>query len=153
MSDEMQTRRDALTTVAAAGIAAAMTSHAAKAEEAPGGRITIHVLDLYSGRPADKVKAELYFGLGDEEKLLKTVLTGPNGRPETGPLISGQELVAGRYRMTFDLSEYFRSVDSSLPAKFFRRITLEFEVTDPTMPHHIPLQCTPWTQTCSVLPG
>jgi len=29
----------------------------------------------------------------------------------------------------------------------------EFEVTEATVPHHIPLQCTPWTQACSVLPG
>ncbi|MFZ1428270.1 MAG: hydroxyisourate hydrolase [Geminicoccaceae bacterium] len=153
MSDELLKRRDALTAVAAAGIAAAMATDKAVADEAPGGRITIHVLDLYSGMPANKVKAELYFKHGDEEKLLKTVLTSPSGRPETGPLISGEALVAGRYRIAFDLAEYFRSVDSSLPAKFFRRVTLEFEVTDPTMPHHIPLQCTPWTQTCSVLPG
>jgi hypothetical protein len=30
---------------------------------------------------------------------------------------------------------------------------MEFEVIDAKMPHHIPLQCTPWTQACSVLPG
>src|SRR5262245_58999081 len=41
------------------------------------------------------------------------------------------------------------------PTRPCRQISsaLEFQVTDPTVPHHIPLQCTPWTQTCSVLPA
>jgi hypothetical protein len=32
-------------------------------------------------------------------------------------------------------------------------LPMEFEAIDAKMPHHIPLQCTPWTQACSVLPG
>lgn len=51
------------------------------------------------------------------------------------------------------LSDYFKGADETLPANFFRKVTMEFEVVDAKMPHHIPLQCTPWTQACSVLPG
>jgi 5-hydroxyisourate hydrolase-like protein (transthyretin family) len=55
--------------------------------------------------------------------------------------------------VAFELSDYFKSIDKSLPPNFFRKVTMEFEVIDPKIPHHIPLQCTPWTQVCSVLPG
>jgi 5-hydroxyisourate hydrolase-like protein (transthyretin family) len=59
----------------------------------------------------------------------------------------------GRYVIDFDLTDYFKGIDKTLPANFFRKVSVEFEVTDKEMPLHIPLQCTPWTQACSVLPG
>jgi 5-hydroxyisourate hydrolase-like protein (transthyretin family) len=76
-----------------------------------------------------------------------------SGRPDSGPLLAGETFTPGRYVIAFDLSDYFKSLDKSLPANFVRKVSMEFEVTDATMAHHIPLQCTPWTQACSVLPG
>ena len=90
---------------------------------------------------------------GDAFKSLKAVTTGPDGRPPSGPLLQGETFAPGRYMIAFDLSDYFKALDKSLPANFFRKVTMEFEVIDAKIPHHIPLQCTPWTQACSVLPG
>jgi 5-hydroxyisourate hydrolase-like protein (transthyretin family) len=68
-------------------------------------------------------------------------------------VLEGDDFAAGRYLIAFDLSDYFKAADSSLPANFFRKVSMEFEVTDASQSNHIPLQCTPWTQACSVLPN
>jgi len=152
MTSETMNRRDVLG--AAAVVAAAAVVGADEAEAQPaGGRMTVHVLDLFSGTPANGVKVDLFTKKGDEQKLVKSVSTGVSGRPDSGPLLAGETFATGRYVIAFDMSEYFKGLDKSLPANFFRRVSMEFEVTDAKMPHHIPLQCTPWTQACSVLPG
>lgn len=153
MTSDPMARRDVLVGAAALTAAAVSGSGPAAAQTPPGGRITVHVLDLFSGMPANGVKVDLFSKAGEELKALKSVTTGPDGRPESGPLLSGDALTAGRYVVAFHLTDYFKSVDKGLPANFFRKITMEFEVLDPKRPHHIPLQCTPWTQACSVLPG
>jgi 5-hydroxyisourate hydrolase len=150
MSDLMD-RRDVLSAAALAAAAAVVSADQAEAQ-ATSGRMTVHILDLYSGTPANGVKVDLFTKKGDEQKLVKSVTTGPGGRPD-GPLLQGEAFAAGRYVVAFDLSDYFKGTDKTLPANFFRKVTMEFEVTDAKMPHHIPLQCTPWTQACSVLPG
>jgi 5-hydroxyisourate hydrolase len=118
-----------------------------------GGQMTVHILDIFSGTPAHGVKVDLFKKQSEQMVLLKSVMTDTDGRPESGPVLSGDEFSLGRYLITFDLSDYFKSVDRALPANFFRKVSMEFEVTDQEMPLHIPLQCTPWTQACSVLPG
>ena len=143
-------RRDVL----GAGLVAAAAMLGTEAVAQPvGGRMTVHILDLYSGTPANGVKVELFARQGETMKPVKSVMTGPDGRPTNGPMLTGDAFTAGRYVISFDLSDYFKGADKTLPPNFFRKVTMEFEVIDAKMPHHIPLQCTPWTQACSVLPG
>ena len=147
-------RRDVLGAAGAAGLVAAASVLGTEAAAQPaGGRMTVHILDLYSGTPANGVKVELFMKQGETMKPVKSVTTGPDGRPTSGPMLAGDAFTAGRYVIAFDLSDYFKGADKTLPANFFRKVTMEFEVIDAKMPHHIPLQCTPWTQACSVLPG
>ena len=144
-------RRDVLGT---AGLVAAASMLGTEAAAQPaGGRMTVHILDLYSGTPANGVKVELFTKQGDTMTPVKSATTGADGRPPAGPMLAGDAFTAGRYVIAFDLSDYFKGADKTLPANFFRKVTMEFEVVDAKMPHHIPLQCTPWTQACSVLPG
>jgi 5-hydroxyisourate hydrolase len=151
MTDLMD-RRDVLGAASLVAAAAAIGSGEAAAQPA-GGRMTVHILDLFSGTPANGVKVDLFMKKGDQMTPVKSVVTGAGGRPDSGPLLAGDAFAAGRYMIAFDLSDYFKGLDKSLPANFFRKVSMEFEVTDAKMPHHIPLQCTPWTQACSVLPG
>jgi len=143
-------RRDVL---GAGLVAAATVLCAGEAAAQASGRMTVHILDLYSGTPAAGVKVELFTKQGETMKPVKSVMTGPDGRPTTGPMLTGDAFTAGRYVIAFELSDYFKAADKTLPVTFFRKVTMEFEVIDAKMPHHIPLQCTPWTQACSVLPG
>ena len=143
-------RRAVLSTASLAAAAAVLGSSEA---EAQSGRITVHVLDIFSGVPASGVKIDLFKKHGEQMALVKSVMTDTDGRPESGPVLSDDSFALGRYVITFDLSDYFKRVDKALPVNFFRKVSMEFEVTDEEMPLHIPLQCTPWTQACSVLPG
>lgn len=150
MTDAMN-RRDILGAASLVTAGALLAGSEANAQ-APAGRMTVHILDLYSGTPASGVKVDLFMKKGDAFAPVKSVVTGSGGRPD-GPLLQGDAFTAGRYLIAFDLTDYFKAADKSLPANFFRKVSMEFEVTDAKMPHHIPLQCTPWTQACSVLPG
>ena len=150
MTDAMN-RRDILGAASLVTAGALLASSEANAQ-APAGRMTVHILDLYSGTPASGVKVDLFMKKGDAFAPVKSVSTGAGGRPD-GPLLQGDAFTAGRYMIAFDLTDYFKAADKALPANFFRKVSMEFEVTDAKMPHHIPLQCTPWTQACSVLPG
>ena len=149
MSSTMD-RREVLSVASLAATVSVLGGGEAAAEPA-GGTLNVHVLDLYSGTPASGVKVDLFFRKGEQMAAVKSVLTDADGR--SGTLLAGEAFAAGRYLVSVDLSEYFKGADKTLPAGFFRKLSLEFEVTDPTVPHHIPLQCTPWTQACSVLPG
>ena len=153
MPQELFDRRNVMSSAAVAAAAAVVASSEVEAQAPAGGRMTVHILDLFSGTPASGVQVDLFAKSGSDMKLVKSVTTGVNGRPDSGPLLAGDAFAAGRYVVTFDLTSYFKAADKSLPANFFRKVSMEFEVTDAKMPHHIPLQCTPWNQACSVLPG
>jgi 5-hydroxyisourate hydrolase len=151
MSAETLSRRQLVGAGAALAAATAIVA-SNDAAAAEGGRLTIHILDLHSGMPAEGIPVELSRREDDKLVAVKTVTTLASGRPD-GPLLQGAAFTNGRYQVAFDLSAYFKKTDSSLPAAFSRKLVLEFEVYDSSQPHHVPLQCTPWTQACSVLPG
>ena len=143
-------RREVLGATSLAAATCLLGSGGAEAELA-SGNLTVHVLDLYSGTPAKGVKVELFMRRGEQLTALKSVVTDTDGR--SGTLLAGDAFAAGRYLLAVDLSDYFKSADETLPANFYRKLSMEFEVTDVTLPVQIPLQCTPWTQACSVMPG
>jgi 5-hydroxyisourate hydrolase len=151
MSSDILNRRQIVGAGAAIATATVLAA-SSEAQAAEGGRLTIHILDLHSGVPAEGVPVELSRRENDKLVAVKTVTTLASGRPD-GPLLEGAAFTNGRYQVAFDLSAYFKKIDSSLPAAFSRKLLLEFEVYDSKQPHHVPLQCTPWTQACSVLPG
>lgn len=143
-------RREVLGAASLAAVASVLGSGEAAAEPA-GAILNVHVLDLYSGTAASGVKLDLFMRKGGQMTAIKSVVTDAEGR--SGTLLAGDAFAAGRYMLAVDLSDYFKGADQSLPANFFRKLSMEFEVTDASVSHHIPLQCTPWMQACSVLPG
>lgn len=143
-------RREVLGAASVAAVAAMLRpgEAAAQSHEAV---LNVHILDIHSGVPGSGVKVDLFMRKGDEIVPIKSAVTGADGA--SGTLLEGEAFAAGRYLLTVDLSDYFKGADKTLPANYFRKLSLEFEVTDPSRSHHIPLQCTPWMQACSVLPG
>lgn len=139
--------------LAAALLAATVIASPASAQTPPAGRVTAHVLDLYAGTPAGGLRIDLLAVDGDSTRVLKSVVTNPDGRPPEGPLLVGDAVKAGRYQAVVYLGDYYKRTGAKLPAGFHNRLILEFDITDPKMPHHLPFQVTPWTQSASVLPG
>src|SRR5213080_3474985 len=95
------------------------------------GRLSTHVLDTHSGRPAAGIAVELteLSDLGEPRVMARTV-TNSDGRTDQ-PLIGGRPVPIGRYELTFHVGAYFagRDVPMSDPP-FLDRIPLHFSVSD-----------------------
>jgi 2-oxo-4-hydroxy-4-carboxy-5-ureidoimidazoline decarboxylase len=110
------------------------------------GRLSTHVLDTHSGRPAAGVALELVelSELG-QHRVVTRATTNADGRTDQ-PLIGGRPVPIGRYELTFNVGPYFaeRKVPMSDPP-FLDRIPLRFSVSDPEGHLHVPLLVTPWS--------
>ncbi|NOJ38476.1 2-oxo-4-hydroxy-4-carboxy-5-ureidoimidazoline decarboxylase [Bradyrhizobium australiense] len=110
------------------------------------GRLSTHVLDTHSGRPAVGISIELteLSELGTS-RVVARALTNSDGRTDQ-PLIGGRPVPIGRYELMFRVGGYFagRNVPTSDPP-FLDRIPLHFSVSDPEGHLHVPLLVTPWS--------
>jgi 2-oxo-4-hydroxy-4-carboxy-5-ureidoimidazoline decarboxylase len=110
------------------------------------GRLSTHVLDTHSGKPAAGVPVELVelSALG-ENRIVARTLTNHDGRTDQ-PLIGGRPLPIGNYELRFRVAAYFasRNVPLSDPP-FLDSIPLRFSVADPEGHLHVPLLVTPWS--------
>jgi 5-hydroxyisourate hydrolase len=126
---------------------------AARAQAPAGGRLTAHVLDLYTGAPANGMRIDLLKVDGNSTTVLKSVTTNVDGRPPEGPLLVADTIKTGRYQAVVYIGDYYKRIGAKVPAGFHNRLILEFDILDTKLPHHLPFQITPFTQTASVLPG
>jgi 5-hydroxyisourate hydrolase len=108
------------------------------------GKISTHVLDLVSGRPAAGVRVELT-RIAPGPALRKTAVTNADGRTDA-PLLAAGELTAGTYQIEFHVAEYFGSGNSQ-PGKvpFLDVVPVRFGIGDPSASYHVPLLMTPWS--------
>jgi len=110
------------------------------------GRLSTHVLDTHSGRPAAGIAVELVelSELGANRVVTRTV-TNRDGRTDQ-PLIGGRPVPIGHYELIFSVGSYFkeRNVPLSDPP-FLDDIALRFAVSDPEGHLHVPLLVTPWS--------
>ncbi|HVQ71320.1 MAG TPA: 2-oxo-4-hydroxy-4-carboxy-5-ureidoimidazoline decarboxylase [Bradyrhizobium sp.] len=110
------------------------------------GRLSTHVLDTHSGRPAAGISVELaeLSDLG-QSRVVARAVTNSDGRTDQ-PLVGGRPVPIGRYELTFHVGAYFadRGVALSDPP-FLDRIPLQFAVSDPEGHLHVPLLVTPWS--------
>ena len=110
------------------------------------GRLSTHVLDTHSGKPAAGIAIELVelSELGASRVVTRAV-TNSDGRTDQ-PLIGGRPVPIGRYELTFAVGDYFagRQVPLSDPP-FLDRIPLRFSVSEPEGHLHVPLLVTPWS--------
>jgi 2-oxo-4-hydroxy-4-carboxy-5-ureidoimidazoline decarboxylase len=110
------------------------------------GRLSTHVLDTHSGRPAPGIALELIelSKLG-VSRVVTRAITNADGRTDQ-PLIGGRPVPIGRYELTFNVGKYFAElkVPTSDPP-FLDQIPLRFSVSDPEGHLHVPLLVTPWS--------
>lgn len=111
------------------------------------GRLSTHVLDVVSGRPAQGVVVELRRLVPDAAPdLLAHVLTNADGRT-AGPLLAGDTLLAGTYELTFHIGDYFRSrsTPDCADPPFLDQVPVRFTIADPSANYHVPLLVSPWS--------
>ena len=106
------------------------------------GRLTTHVLDTSSGRPASGLKIEL-FRYGNDDPVL-TVTTNSDGRV-VGPLLEGGALSTGAYELRFHIADYFRAGGTDLPdPPFLDIVPIRFGISDADAHYHVPLLISPY---------
>ena len=116
MSDSIE-RRDLLIGGLAAGAAfAAATTSASAAEPLDPHRITLHVLDVYSGHPGGNVRVDLSMLEGEAYRPIKTVTTTASGRP-AAPVLSGEDSRSANTNSSSTSPTIIRGSASSCPIR------------------------------------
>jgi 5-hydroxyisourate hydrolase len=108
------------------------------------GKLTTHVLDTMNGSPAAGMRVRLYALSGDSATLIKEIALNHDGRADA-PLLEGETLRAGMYRLVFEVAPYFRGRGVALPdPPFLDSVPLDFGIADTGMHYHVPLLASPW---------
>ena len=103
------------------------------------GRLSTHVLDTSSGRPAAGVRVVLRRG----GAVLADVRTNADGRTDK-PLLEGAAFQTGSYELTFHVGDYFRAQGAPLAdPPFLDVIPLRFFVAEDGH-YHVPLLVSPF---------
>src|SRR5262245_30861801 len=105
-------------------------------------RLSTHVLDTASGRPAAGVKIELY--AADPRRLVRTAVTNADGRTNE-PLIQSESIETGTYELVFFAGDYLRAQGMRLPSPpFLDEIVIRFGIADSQGHYHVPLLLSPY---------
>lgn len=109
------------------------------------GRISTHVLDNVSGKPANGVTIALYEIGASARSLLGKAVTNSDGRTDQ-PFVSGGPLRMGTYELQFEVAAYFAANKTAQadPA-FLEIVPIRFSVAEPEGHYHVPLLVTPWS--------
>ncbi|MFJ2506711.1 hydroxyisourate hydrolase [Arthrobacter citreus] len=100
-------------------------------------RITTHVLDTSTGRPAPGIPVSLQIRGDLDWEELGTGTTDADGRiPDLGP----QDLPSGSYRLEFATETYFAAAGTP---SFFPSVTVTFTVAEQER-YHVPLLISPF---------
>lgn len=112
------------------------------------GRLSTHVLDTVSGKPAQGVAITLLeLGGEGDHRVVTEVVTNADGRTDA-PLIADRPIPFGRYELRFAIGAYFARTGAATddPA-FLDIVPIRFGVADPEGHYHVPLLASPWSYT------
>ncbi len=109
------------------------------------GHLSTHVLDTANGCPAAGMRVRLERQSGEGWTELHNIILNADGRAD-GPLLDTAAMVAGRYRLMFHVSDYFRARGLELPQPpFIDVVQLDFGMADAAGHYHVPLLVSPWS--------
>jgi 5-hydroxyisourate hydrolase len=110
-------------------------------------KLTTHVLDLASGRPASGMEIEIW-RLDPVARRIRTAVTNADGRV-AAPLLADEEMAVGQYELVFCVGDYFARLSGhGLPPggiRFLDRVPVRFGLGEASAAYHIPLLVTPWS--------
>ena len=107
------------------------------------GRLTTHVLDTATGKPAAGLTIDLY-RIDQEPVLLKSIVTNDDGRAD-GPLLVGETLTKSVYELRFHVGDYLKGLSMTLPEPLFLDVVpIRFGIAEPGQHYHVPLLISPF---------
>src|SRR5690606_22942670 len=89
-----------------------------KMAQAGAGKLTTHVLDTATGKPAAGMKITLYAIHGEARRKIKDVVTNADGRCDA-PLLEGTSFEVGQFELVFFAGDYLRESGAALPDPLF----------------------------------
>ena len=109
------------------------------------GRLTTHVLDTASGKPARGVTVSLFaIDASGARRLIKSTQTNGDGRCDA-PFLSGAQMAVGAYELVFEVAAYFRAAGVALSdPPFLDVVPIRFCIADADAHYHVPLLISPY---------
>ena len=110
------------------------------------GKLTTHVLDTMNGCPAAGMAVSLFRVSPEGAAMkLKSITLNQDGRADA-PLLEGDTLMPGLYRLVFRVAPYFAERGAKLPEPaFLNDVPLDFGIADASSHYHVPLLVSPWS--------
>ena len=106
------------------------------------GRLTTHVLDTASGRPAAGLHVVLHRLDGGATEIARGI-TNSDGRLDK-PLLEGVAFKPGNYEIVFHVGDYFRKQGAALAdPPFLDAVPIRFGVAEDAH-YHVPLLVSPY---------
>ncbi|MFC0471116.1 hydroxyisourate hydrolase [Halalkalibacter kiskunsagensis] len=107
------------------------------------GKITTHVLDISTGRPAVNVVIELWrMKETNQLEKVKESRTNDDGRV-TKPLLEDNEMQVGTYQIQFHVGDYYRENNLNQDPQFLEVVPVQFLVSNEREHYHVPLLIAP----------
>ncbi len=108
--------------------------------------LSTHVLDTMHGCPAAGMHVRLFALDGAELVLIKSITLNADGRNPDGLLIDPAHMRQGRFRLVFDVADYFQARGVNLPEEpFLQEVPIDFGIAAPEQHYHVPLLVSPWS--------
>lgn len=112
-----------------------------------GGKLTTHVLDTASGRPAAGLAVTLAQLTSDGVRELGRFVTNADGRMGA-PLLEGEAFRPGTFELAFHVGDYFRARGAAASEPpFLEVVPVRFGVADADAHYHVPLLVAPYGYT------
>ncbi len=111
------------------------------------GGISLHAVDVASGRPALDMTAEVV-ALGGSgsvggERVIARGQLGPSGALDH-PVVGGDGVALGTHEARFYVGDWLRAADPSVGPVFMEVAVFRFEVSQLQEHIHLPLKFTRW---------
>jgi 5-hydroxyisourate hydrolase len=114
-------------------------------EHGSTGRLTTHVLDVSTGKPAAGMRIDLYLIADGQPGHIMSVHTNHDGRCDS-PLLAGEALKPGEYELRFHAGAYLESTGvKSKGRRFLDVIPIRFGIADASEHFHVPLLVAPFS--------
>lgn len=107
------------------------------------GGISLHAVDVASGRPALGMTAEVVALGAEGERLIARGLLGPSGALDH-PVTTGTGVALGTHEARFHVGDWLRASDPATGPVFMEVAVFRFEVTNLAEHIHLPLKFTRW---------
>ena len=112
-----------------------------------GGGVSIHCVDVASGRVASGLRVTLQ-GLGPDGEpagpLLAQGQIGANGLL-ADPALMGEAITAGGYEVRFFVGDFYRALGHAAPGPgFLEVVPYRFHIADVAQHYHLPFKFTAW---------